>query len=178
VTVAHSQSAAPSDDDHYFLNIGGRIYGPYGPDRVRSFLGEGRINASTLIARSRVGPFHPADEALDDAIKDFKIANARPTQFLLAGQFGAAGDAIVEDTLLSMGAATPIAAGLWLLTARVSSAEVRNRLSARLGRDDVFVVAKIDGRDTAWFNLGGDVDGALRDALDCDQSEISDSPLA
>jgi len=77
-----------------------------------------------------------------------------------------------------MGAVTQIATGLWLLAARVSAAEIRNRLSARLGRDDVFVAAKIDGQDAAWFNLGGDVDAALRAALDRDQSETRVSPRA
>lgn len=148
-------------DTGFFLKVGDEVYGPYRAERVRSFLGEGRISAHTPMARAATGPFRPVEEILDTREGDDGSA-----RLLIAGRFGVAGAAIVEDALLSVGALTSAAPNVWLLEARLSAAEVRNRLSHRLDRNDAFVVARIDGRDAAWFNVGPVSDGALRAALD------------
>lgn len=45
---------APSsnfDDPRFAISIGGKIYGPYSAQQMRSFIGEGRVTASSLVSR-------------------------------------------------------------------------------------------------------------------------------
>ncbi len=57
-------ASAPSldpDQPRFAISIGGKIYGPYGADQMRSYIAEGRITASSLVSREG-GPWTAASD--------------------------------------------------------------------------------------------------------------------
>lgn len=50
-----------ADQPRFALSIGGKIYGPYAAQQIRSYIAEGRITASSLVSREG-GPWTAASE--------------------------------------------------------------------------------------------------------------------
>src|SRR5690349_11993700 len=44
------------------INVGGKVYGPYTSERMRAFVGEGRLTPNSLLAREGTSDWHEARE--------------------------------------------------------------------------------------------------------------------
>lgn len=48
--------------ESWTISVGGRVYGPYSAEQMRSFHAEGRLAVHSLVARAGEEQFHPAGE--------------------------------------------------------------------------------------------------------------------
>jgi len=67
------------------------------------------------------------------------------------------------------GVAQRIGDSVWLLKSGVSVEQLRNRLSQTLTRDDRFFLLDSFKNETAWFNIGSDMDVRIRELWDMER---------
>jgi hypothetical protein len=173
------------------LNIGGKIYGPYSSDRMRAFIGEGRITERSLLAREGTGDWHEAREepefadlfpnthtsqpapALTDtqqvrALHAFGAAGAesggasRQAQFAIIVDLKSKTPGNLEQAITSLGTAHQLLPNVWIMSTDLTVNAVRNRLVQELGKlDSLFVLDATRGK-AAWFNFGPEADVRIR----------------
>ncbi|HEY1615576.1 MAG TPA: DUF4339 domain-containing protein [Rhizomicrobium sp.] len=54
--------------DWWLINTGGRVYGPYSAEQMRTFAGEGRLALQSVVARAGSTNFHPVRDEPDLAM--------------------------------------------------------------------------------------------------------------
>jgi hypothetical protein len=163
-----------------------RVYGPYTADQMRSYVGEGRLAAHTLVARTGEKTYRPAGDDDEIAVL-FKPAPTpqRPVFFTAEGDLGpqtfgrtettsAAAHFIiiadmksrsisgVEEEIFKCGQAYAIMPQAWLLSSEMSINAIRNALVQRLGRIDMLFVIDATRNKAAWFNYGPEADSRIR----------------
>jgi hypothetical protein len=161
------------------INVGGKVYGPYTSERMRAFAAEGRLTASSLLAREDSADWHEArDEpefadlfgsALEPSAPRKLVPDAAPPE----AERGMAHFAIVVDlksrtpgnldqAIASLGAAYRLLPNVWIVSTDQTANAVRNRLVQELGKlDSLFVVDATRGK-AAWFNFGPEADVRIR----------------
>jgi len=73
------------------------------------------------------------------------------------------------QTLQSSGTAQRIGDSVWLLRSGTSVEQLRNRLSQTLTRDDRLFILDSFQNETAWFNIGSDMDVRIRELWDMER---------
>ena len=73
------------------------------------------------------------------------------------------------QTLQSSGTAQRIGDSVWLLRSGTSVEQLRNRLSQILTRDDRLFILDSFQNETAWFNIGSDMDVRIRELWDMER---------
>ena len=171
------------DGPEWYVQTGGRVYGPYPQARVTLFAQEGRVTPDTLVSRDPHAAFAPA--ARQPELAELfgpppRMALSRRPGSMLEPASEARGEAAplrallvfaalqtlpairFEEALAVHGGFQPIAHGLWLVRARLGPAALRNALSRRLRGPDLLLVAQADPEAAAWFNLDPQAERALR----------------
>ena len=247
-TTLHRDQAS----DRFALSIGGKVYGPYTAQQMKSYVAEGRITASSLVSRDG-GAWMPANEdplcaewlaapaavqasastpwspapseaaasapprtsrpgysprpgstsARDAFLKELEGVRLKSASFaekqeprgpapapprtpvkiepphhddpisppateeqsanlVLVFDLKSRGHGRLEEEIMSLGPATKVMSGLWLLHTDISSGAVRNVLMKHFGaHDTLFIVDATRGKST-WFNLGPEIDAQIR----------------
>ena len=156
--VASAKSPTASK---WWVQIRGRSFGPYSIEQMASFMSEGRVRPSTMVAdnpetgwtearriMSLRGLRTPA--AANDTVE---AANVFVHAEIVSGAWMA-----FMAGLEGMGTVCDLAPGLWLVRTPFSAGVVRNTLSQTLEIGDRFVVIDATRDRLAWFNLGPEVD--------------------
>lgn len=169
----------------WFVRIGEAAYGPYSRDRLRAFVAEGRVRATTLVGRSEDGAFAPAGEtpalaaivngepAPRDASKAAPAPAAAPdastatrsgetAHFVIVADVDPETERAIEGLLGALGRWERAARGAWMARATASAEEFRNTLSRVMGADDTLLIVDASRDRAAWFNIGHARDAALR----------------
>ena len=73
------------------------------------------------------------------------------------------------QALQNEGVAQRIGDSVWLLRCGASVEQLRNRLSQTLTRDDRFFLLDSFKNETAWFNIGSDMDVRIRELWDMER---------
>lgn len=161
----------------WFVQAGGKVWGPYPEARIESFVAEGRVAAETLLSPQAEGPFRPAarqarlhrlfgdvELASGDVVPEARaMEEASPARPLLVwAALKSQRPDRFEELLGAHGAFVRIGPGLWLVRARLGPAALRNVMTRRLDAGDRLMVLDAPQDQAAWFNLDGDTDKTLR----------------
>jgi hypothetical protein len=167
----------PRDDGitmSWFVKVEGRVYGPYTGAQMRAFVGEGRIAPHSSVSEQRDQGFRLASDvpALKTWLDEVRRApgekrpapsDARTANFLIVAELHVDSRGAFEGALRDFGDVEAITVGVWLVRGAASAAHLRNELSHLLGRDDKLLVVDASRDRSAWFNLGRDADGRIRE---------------
>ncbi len=123
------------------INVGGRLYGPYSAERLRSFASEGRLAPTSLIAHEGASDWREAREEID--VKSHSSGG-------------------LEQAIMSLGSAHRLVHNVWILSTQQTVNAVRNRLVSELGKSDSLFVVDASRGKAAWFNFGPDADVRIR----------------
>ena len=174
--------------DFWIVSVGDRAYGPYTTQQVEDFIGEGRIVASSLIARAGETEFVAAGSenafsALFQPSKSAAVAQAmKPEEPTAVQKFGRDADAKtgeraryvviadmksrsiqgLEEEMHKLGQAYTLFPQVWLLVSELSVNTVRNQLIQQLGKLDTLFVVDSTHDKAAWFNFGPEADARIR----------------
>jgi hypothetical protein len=175
--------------DYWIVSVSDRAYGPYTTEQMESFAAEGRLAASSLIARAGETAFRFAGEepqfsALFQPSKMTPIARAEsseqqpvPQKFGRSdgdGKPGERGRFViitdmksrsiqgVEEEIYKMGSAYSLLPQVWLLISDMSVNAIRNLLTPQLGKLDALFVLDATHDKAAWFNFGPEADTRIR----------------
>jgi hypothetical protein len=174
--LVREKTDMPRDDGiamSWFVKVDGRVYGPYTPAQMRSFVGEGRIAAHSQISPQRDGEWTPASEVEDyagwlDETADLPIPEARvtpgarPANFVIIAEIHSENGPEFENGLAAYGELQAISTGVWLLRGPTTASVLRNELSHLLDRQDKLMIVDASRDRSAWFNLGSDADQNIR----------------
>jgi hypothetical protein len=177
--------------DYWIVSVSDRAYGPYTTEQMEGFAAEGRLAASSLIARAGETTFRSAGEeaqfsALFQPSKMTPITRAevlQPDEPAGAQKFGRSdadgksGERArfviitdmksrsiqgVEEEIHKMGSAYPLLPQVWLLMSELSVNSIRNLLTPQLGKLDMLFVLDATHDKAAWFNFGPEADTRIR----------------
>jgi hypothetical protein len=174
--------------DFWIVSVSDRAYGPYTTEQLESFIGEGRIVASSLIARAGETEFAPAGaentfSALFQPSKSTAVEqSAKPEEPAAVQKFGRDTDAKsgersryvviadmksrsiqgLEEELHKLGQTCILFPQVWLLVSELSVNTVRNQLIQQLGKLDTLFVVDSTHDKAAWFNFGPEADARIR----------------
>jgi hypothetical protein len=166
------------------INAGGRLYGPFSSDRMRGFASEGRLAASSLIARENSSDWREAGAepefadlfsastvASQDgaAEKPAEIPPTPPTvqegqrsHFAIVVDLKSHGLARLEHAIAALGPAYRLLPNVWIVSTDQTVSAVRNRLVQELGKSDSLFVVDASRGKAAWFNFGPEADVRIR----------------
>jgi hypothetical protein len=173
------------------MNVGGRIYGPFSTERMRSFASEGRLAASSLIARERGSDWRKASEEPEFAdlfpqpqpeqspapaeerpilVPDNpptsapapEAPEAQRSQFAVVVDLKSHSSGNLEKAILALGPAYKLLPNVWIVSSDQSVNAVRNRLIQELGKADTLFVVDASRGKAAWFNFGPEADARIR----------------
>ena len=183
-----SADPRPPARSDWWIRAGERVYGPFASERLPPFVREGRLTPETAVSRDEAGPWlaagvHPSLGALFEPAAPRErpappasapavtpperevraLSPERPeTTLLVFAELADAREGAFHAALGRLGRVARARPGVWLLRARLDAAGLRNTLSQALGEGESLLIAQADGRDAAWFNLGGEADRSLR----------------
>jgi hypothetical protein len=176
--------------DFWIVSVSDKAYGPYTTPQMEAFAAEGRLAASSLIARAGETEFRSAGEepifsALFQPSKmapQARVETMQPEEPVAVQKFGR-GDAEargersrfviivdmksrsiqgVEEEIFKMGPAYAVLPQVWLLVADMTVTTIRNVLIQKLGKMDVLFVVDATHDKGAWFNFGPEADTRMR----------------
>ena len=168
----------PRDDGiamTWFVKVEGRVYGPYTPVQMESFVNEGRIAAHSQVSARRDGDWTAASELSEyaawagesdtgnePALAKRITPGARPANFVVIADIKSGKDTEFRRTLTAYGEVEAIKDGVWLLRGPTTASVMRNDLSHILDREDRLMIVDASRDRSAWFNLGSDADQNIR----------------
>jgi len=172
------------------INVGGRLYGPYSAERLRSFASEGRLAPTSLIAREGASEWHEAREepefcdlftlspketarAIAPAVEpkpapasmatsSADVPEGKLAQFAIVIDVKSHSSGGLEQAIMSLGSAHRLVHNVWILSTQQTVNAVRNRLVSELGKSDSLFVVDASRGKAAWFNFGPDADVRIR----------------
>ena len=159
----------------WFVKVEGRVYGPYTPAQMQSFVAEGRIAAHSQVSDQREGEWQAASE-LDDfkawmgqpqdnegnAPEKRVTPGARTANFVIVTEIHSENGPEFQNALSAYGELEVITSGVWLLRGPTTASVLRNELSHVLDRDDKLMIVDASRDRAAWFNLGREADQNIR----------------
>jgi hypothetical protein len=177
--------------DYWIVSVSDRAYGPYTTEQMESFAGEGRLAASSLVARAGETSFRPAGEEaqfspLFQPSKMAPMAHAESMQpeepvaiqkfgrseadgksgersrFVIITDMKSRSIQGVEEEIHKMGSAYSLLPQVWLLMSEMSVSSIRNLLTPQLGKLDMLFVLDATHDKAAWFNFGPEADTRIR----------------
>jgi len=167
------------------INAGGRVYGPFSPDRMRSFVAEGRLASTSLVARENSSEWHEAgnepefadlfptvESGRQDAAgersgtelppKDPALQQGQRSHFAIVVDLKSHTVAKLENAIAALGPAYRLLPNVWIVTTEQTVSAVRNRLVQELGKSDSLFVVDASRGKAAWFNFGPEADVRIR----------------
>lgn len=91
------------------------------------------------------------------------------TVFIVMAEIRSGNGMAFLQTLQNEGVAQRIGDSVWLLRSGTSVEQLRNRLSQTLTRDDRLFLLDSFKNETAWFNIGSDMDVRIRELWDMER---------
>ena len=158
-----SEAAAPvraASTGQWWVQVRGRMYGPYTMEQLCAFFAEGRVRPTTPVSNDPGGAWVEARKAIGlmAPLRAGEPANDAAANVIVHAEIASGCWTAFMDALESMGSVCDLAPGLWLLRTPFSAGAIRNTLSQTLKRGDRFVVVDSSHDRLAWFNLGPEVD--------------------
>ncbi len=167
------------------ISVGGRVFGPYDLEQLRSFRTEKRLAEHSLVARAGQEQFHPAGEDPELAClfqADAEMAPSSPAVPVQPRSFGARLEADagtpghfvivadmktlsmsgLEEAIFSLGTAHRFGPSAWVLSSEASINTVRTALVQKLGKQDTLFLVDAARDKAAWFNFGPEADARIR----------------
>jgi hypothetical protein len=177
--------------DYWIVSVSDRAYGPYTTEQMEGFAAEGRLAASSLIARAGETSFRSAGEEpqfsalfqpskLSPMAREESLHPQEPATLQKFGRSeidGKSGDRGrfviitdmksrsiqgVEEEIHKMGSAYSLLPQVWLLMSEMSVNSIRNLLTPQLGKLDSLFVLDATHDKAAWFNFGPEADTRIR----------------
>jgi len=177
--------------DYWIVSVSDRAYGPYTTEQMEGFAAEGRLAASSLIARAGETAFRFAGEepqfsALFQPSKTAPVAGLESLQdkgqpvaqkfgrsdtdtkpgergrFVIITDMKSRSIQGVEEEIYKMGSAYSLLPQVWLLISEMSVNAIRNLLTPQLGKLDALFVLDATHDKAAWFNFGPEADTRIR----------------
>ena len=172
--------------DSWTMSVAGRIYGPYTAEQMRSFVGEGRLAAHSMVARAGAANFTPAsaDPLLSNLFpQPARTAPAQPARtepptpkfgrepgadssdralFLVIADMKSRPVAGLEEEIFNLGPAFEIVPQVWMVATTFSLTAVRNVLTQKLGKIDVLFIVDTSRNKATWFNFGPEAEARIR----------------
>jgi len=171
----------------WIVSIGGRTYGPYTTEQMKSFAVEDRLAPHSLIARAQDGRFRPAAQDADLAFvfrpaassvtarkgpppaetarkfghDDAEIAN-EVSHYLIIADMKSCSVTALEEEIFKIGPAYPVMPQAWILTSKMATGALRNLLVQKRGKLDQLFVANATQDKIAWVNLGMETETRIR----------------
>ena len=161
----------------WFVNIGGRVFGPYSKAQMSDFVQEERVRSTSVVKRGEAGEWMQAavEPQLGQLfIEDAVAAPPPPAPMVERHKDGAAGNVVVighfrsrsadalERALAQFGEVLFISPGAWMLRTNLAIGVLRNDLVKFLGASDrLFIVDGKRGKVT-WSNFGPSEEARLR----------------
>lgn len=178
------EDALVSVEESWWINVGGRVYGPYAQAQLAGFVKEGRLAPHSIV---RAGVKGPWITAIDDPVlgqlfvvsaKDADegklaaagagapaVAAGRRASDKVSAGHGEANFVVIadirvgsvralEDAVRRLGDTVVLTRNAWLVRARHSAGSLRNALTSVLAASDMLFVVDASNNRTAWFNLG------------------------
>jgi len=176
--------------DYWIVSVSDRAYGPYTTEQMEGFAAEGRLAASSLIARAGETSFRSAGEEaqfsalfqpskMSPMIREESMQPEEPVtqkfgrndvdgksgeraRFVIITDMKSRSIQGVEEEIHKMGSAYPLLPQVWLLMSELSVNSIRNLLTPQLGKLDMLFVLDATHDKAAWFNFGPEADTRIR----------------
>jgi GYF domain 2 len=171
----------------WMISVGGRPYGPYTLEQLKSFHAQGRLAPYSLVARDQE-EFHPANEDAElaplfggAAQSEAQAAADRPaeqqsglhkfgqdgqprgrTRYIVMSDLKSGSIAALNDEIFKFGPTFSFTAQTWVLTSEVSLNTLRTELIQKIGKLDALIVVDVTNDKAAWFNLGPEAEARMR----------------
>ena len=107
--------------------------------------------------------------AVTEPVQLETIAGAQASVFLIMAEIRSDGAMGFLKALQGFGQAQRIGDTVWLLKSAHSVQQLRNTLSQSLDRQDRLFILDSGANKTAWFNIGADLDGRIRELWNEDE---------
>jgi len=183
----------------WYIQVEQQNYGPFDDQTLWVFMCEGRVNAQSLLSqypntgyrpvsadpglmnwieqvpnpKVQADQVHEAQQAQDQTSnlqpQPTHIAEAAQSVFMVMAEIRSGRGMDFLQTLQSLGDVERIGDSVWLLKARAKSEDIRNVLCQPLGTDDRLFIMDSFANETAWFNLGAQMDNRVRELWDVER---------
>ncbi len=168
-------SAAPAPG--WFVNFGGKVFGPYPIEKMTEFVQEERIRATSVIKRGEAGQWMQA--AVEPQLGRLFIVDAAPApppapaslerrremamgNVVVIGHFRTRSVETFARALAQFGDVVALTPSAWMLRTNLAVGILRNDLVKFLGASDrLFIVDGKRGKVT-WSNFGPSEEARLR----------------
>lgn len=160
----------------WFIQVDGQAYGPFTDEILWSFMTEGRVTAQSQVSQNPQMGYRTvaADPGLmswlsqvpqKQAETPAPVAAPRPplTVFMVMAEIRSGRGMDFLRGLQSLGQVQRVGDTNWVLRAEAKASDVRDVLSQPLGADDRLFILDSFANETAWFNIGADMDSQIRD---------------
>lgn len=170
------------------MNVGGSVYGPYTLERMRAFVGEGRLGPRSLIARDGAGLWreaatepefadlfpasgpisaaHPIAAAPTPEAQFAKPAASHDTgersQFVIFVDMKLGSGHDLETLIGTLGHAFELQPNVWILSTHQTINGIRNLLLPEMGKRDSFFIIDAARGKAIWHNLGPETEARIR----------------
>jgi hypothetical protein len=164
------------------ISVGGRVYGPYSAEQMRSFAGEGRLAPTSLVARHGEQNFRSANEepelaqlfateksaaeAIEEQTPSFgRHGEGEQGQFAhitIIADMKSRSVTGLEEEIYNLGPAYTIMPQAWIVRTDVPVNVIRNMLQQKLGKLDVLFIVDATHDKASWFNFGPESETKMR----------------
>lgn len=151
------------------IMVGEVAYGPYTLGQMRSFAEEGRLLASSRVARGDGGAFTAAfeyrplrDLFAAEADEPPPVEQSEAANFMISVRTDSDGRSGVISLLNQVGRFSELMPGTFILHAEISLVALHGQLSTILAERGKFVLANTKTGQLAWMGLGPDADHHAR----------------
>ena len=168
------------------MSVGGRVYGPYSLEQMRSFHAENRLGVNSMVAREGEEqfrsacedpalaplfgqepvaveePVEPAQPCCFGAQQDVELSDGQPAHFVIVADMKSRSISGLEQEISNLGEAQRFGPQAWVLLSEGSISTIRNALSQKLGKLDELFVVDASHDKAAWFNFGPETNSRLR----------------
>ena len=168
-----------------------QVYGPYGTAQMQAFVAEGRIIDTSLITHDQSRGFfrasaypifaewvqqaQPVQPVYQEQPMQLAVGQSHPVSapaahtlsvFLVMAEIRSGQAMRFLQILQSLGKAQRIGDSVWLLQAANDVDGLRRALSQDLTKQDRLFIVDSFKNQTAWFNIGADMDQRIREFWD------------
>lgn len=168
--------------EFWTISVGGRVYGPYSAEQMRSFAAEGRLAPNSLVAHHgdqnfrnaneepELAKFFAAEKSAADAMEEQTPAFGRHGE-VEQGQFAhitiiadmkSRSVTGLEEEIYNLGPAYTIMPQAWIVRTDIPINVIRNMLQQKLGKLDVLFIVDATHDKASWFNFGPESETKMR----------------
>jgi len=171
------------------ISVGGRSYGPYTLEQMKTFQAEGRLAPHSLVAHSgeeqvrhasedaELALLFPSPARAPAAAADVSPAETQPgpakfgrespstgerNRYIIIADMKSGSISALEEEIFNFGASYRFMPQSWILVSEASLNTLRSELIQKLGKLDTLIVADTTHDKAAWFNFGPEADTKMR----------------